>query len=177
MDDFVKPTKIISSVKAKTTASRTHPYKPDSDQIKDICCYPREQLPLGAIFTSAITGHQVSEKARSTSYFASRNAKLAVQHTQNLAMPTGPAPPRQIFRNCVVYVNGYMGPTISDLELRKRLCVHGASVVGGLARRSVTHVILGPLGLAGGKVQKEMEVRKAGVKYVTVDWYKVGELG
>jgi twin BRCT domain len=65
-----------------------------------------------------------------------------------------------------------MGPLISDLELKKRLARHGARVVTNLGRKSVTHVILGPNGLAAGKIQKEMLARKAGVKYVTVDWYK-----
>jgi len=69
-----------------------------------------------------------------------------------------------------VYVNGYMGPTISDLELKKRLTRHGARVVANFGRKSVTHVILGPTGLASAKIQKEMSARKTGVKYVTVDW-------
>ena len=63
-----------------------------------------------------------------------------------------------------------MGPLMSDLELKKKLTRHGASVVANFGRRTCTHVILGPNGLAGGKVQKEMLARNAGVKYVTVDW-------
>lgn len=65
-----------------------------------------------------------------------------------------------------------MGPLISDLELKKRLARHGARVVTNFGRKNVTHVILGPNGLAAGKIQKEMLARKAGVKYVTVDWYE-----
>jgi len=65
-----------------------------------------------------------------------------------------------------------MGPLISDLELKKQLTRHGARVVTNFGRKNVTHVILGPNGLAAGKIQKEMLARKAGVKYVTVDWYK-----
>ena len=64
-----------------------------------------------------------------------------------------------------------MGPLISDLELKKRLARHGAQVVTNFGRKSVTHVILGPNGLAGGKIQKEMLAKKVAVKYVTVDWY------
>jgi len=76
----------------------------------------------------------------------------------------------ELFRNCCVYVNGYMGPTISDLELKKRLTQHGARVVANFGRKSVTHVILGPNGLASGKIQKEITARNTGVKYVTVHW-------
>ena len=70
-----------------------------------------------------------------------------------------------------MYINGYMGPLVSDIELKRRLSRHGARVVTNFGRKSVTHVILGPNGLAGGKIQKEMLARKVGVKYVTVDWY------
>jgi hypothetical protein len=64
-----------------------------------------------------------------------------------------------------------MGPLISDLELKRQLARHGAQVVANFGRKRVTHVILGPNGLAGGKIQKEMLARKSGIKYVTVDWY------
>jgi len=63
-----------------------------------------------------------------------------------------------------------MGTLVSDIELKKKLARHGARVVTNFGRKSVTHVILGPNGLAGGKIQKEMLARKVGVKYVTVDW-------
>jgi hypothetical protein len=38
-------------------------------------------------------------------------------------------PSPAIFRNCCVYINGYMGPFVSDIELKKRLSRHGARVV------------------------------------------------
>lgn len=66
----------------------------------------------------------------------------------------------EIFRNCCIYINGYMGPSVSDLELKKRLVRHGARVVTNFGKRNVTHVILGPNRLAGGKIQKEMLTRK-----------------
>ena len=69
-----------------------------------------------------------------------------------------------------------MGPTVSDIELKKRLACHGARVVTNFGRKSVTHVILGPNGLAGGKIQKEMVAKKGSVKYVTVDWYALFEV-
>jgi hypothetical protein len=175
MDQFLKPIKPVIPTTNKSKSTRCHPYKSKEDLLKEICCATR---PVGNIFTSSITGHQVSQgPGRSTSYFQSRNQKLASQFsrpTSPLSDTTTNTPPRvpEIFRNCCVYINGYMGPLISDLELKKRLARHGARVVTNLGRKSVTHVILGPNGLAAGKIQKEMLARKVGVKYVTVDWYK-----
>jgi len=174
MDKFVKPTKPDSTAKSKSSTTRHHPYKSQQDLLKEKCTAPR---PIGNVFTSSSTGHQVSQGAggRSTTYFASRNVKLASQFKR----PTSPltdvatTPNRgdaEIFRNCCVYINGYMGPLVSDLELKKKLARHGGRVVTNFGRRSCTHVILGPNGLAGGKIQKEMLARKVGVKYVTVDW-------
>jgi hypothetical protein len=173
MDRFVKPIKSTSSTttKSKMSITRNHPYKSRQDLLKEKCCAPRS---VGDICTFSSTGHQVSQGpgSRSTSYFQSRNLKLACQFNQPStdATSTQPSQP-EIFRNCCVYINGYMGPLISDLELKKRLARHGARVVTNFSRKSVTHVILGPTGLAGGKIQKEMLARKGGVKYVTVNWY------
>ena len=173
MDRFVKPIKSTSSTttKSKTSTTRNHPYKSRQDLLKEKCCAPR---PVGNIFTSSSTGHQVPQGpgGRSTSYFHSRNLKLACQFNRPSTDITNTQPSQpEIFRNCCVYINGYMGPLISDLELKKRLAGHGAQVVANFGRKRVTHVILGPNGLAGGKIQKEMSARKVGVKYVTVDWY------
>jgi hypothetical protein len=167
MDAFVKPIKPASTAKTKSTNQRPHPYKSHADLLKEKCCVPR---PIGNICdTSSSTGHQVSQgPGKATSYFRSRNVKLAQQFKNDSAAET--TRDGDLFRNCCVYVNGYMGPTISDLELKKRLAQHGARVVAHFGRKSVTHVILGPNGLASGKIQKEMLARKMGVKYVTVDW-------
>lgn len=193
MEQFLKPIKGPDVPTAKSTELRAHPYKSKQDLLKEKCCAPR---PMGNVFTSSSTGHQVSQGkgGRSTSYFASRNLKLARQFKQPTIVPLSTSgsvtlesspsgstpgvladstvqPSPQIFRNCSVYINGYMGPLVSDIELKKRLAQHGARVVTNFGRKSVTHVILGPNGLAGGKIQKEMLAKKMGVKYVTVDWY------
>ncbi|KAH8671002.1 hypothetical protein BX600DRAFT_509717 [Xylariales sp. PMI_506] len=89
--------------------------------------------------------------------------------------------PRKLFEGVVVYVNGSTHPLISDHKLKHVLAEHGASMSIHLARRQVTHVILGrPAsgagsgaggGLAGGKLQKEIsKVRGHGVKFVSVEW-------
>lgn len=194
MDRFVKPVKSTSStVKAKSSGVRSHPYKSQEDLIKEKCCIPR--VGTGNIFLSSCTGHQVAQgPGKATSHFTSRNAKLARQLKQKTLTSTpivpsstdnsgdsdqvseategeGPCCEGKIFRNCSIYVNGYMGTRISDIELKRKLVQNGARVVFNFGRKSVTHVILGANGLAGGKIQKEMESRKNGVKYVTVDWY------
>ncbi|XWW96322.1 hypothetical protein V2A60_004295 [Cordyceps javanica] len=50
---------------------------------------------------------------------------------------------KQIFAGLVVYVNGSTAPLVSDHRLKALLAAHGARVALHLARRQVTHVILG----------------------------------
>lgn len=90
---------------------------------------------------------------------------------------------RRILDGLVVYVNGSTHPAISDHRLKRVLVENGARVALHLARRQVTHVILGrPAragggagaggGLAGGKLEREIRrVGGCGVKYVGVEWY------
>ena len=86
-----------------------------------------------------------------------------------------------IFSGLCVYVNGSTAPAIGDHRLKHLLAEHGARVSIALARRSVTHVIVGKAndgrgggaggGLAGGKIEREIRrVRGAGVKFVRVEW-------
>jgi hypothetical protein len=91
---------------------------------------------------------------------------------------TTPKPP-QIFASLTFYINGSTAPLISDHKLKRLLAAHGATIALGLARRSVTHVILGTEsarggvggGLAGTKIQKEV-ARTGGkpVRFVGVEW-------
>ena len=169
MDDFVKSTKSISSAKLnRSVSARSHPYRSRHDIVNEICC---ASYPARNVSTSSCRGHQASQgSGRRTSYFQSRNNKLAHQFKARLSDSQQPSEP-QIFRNCCIYINGYMGTSISDIELRRRLAIHGATIVANFGRKSVTHVILGPNGLAGTKIQKEMLAKKIPVKYVTVEWY------
>lgn len=97
--------------------------------------------------------------------------------------PTSPAPSRKrkIFHGLQMYINGSTAPLVSDHRLKQLLVQHGAGVCISLARRTVTHVILGTPnsgggggaggGLAARKMQKEISrVRGCGVKYVGVEW-------
>ncbi|EZF10628.1 hypothetical protein H112_08138 [Trichophyton rubrum D6] len=102
---------------------------------------------------------------------------------------------KRIFANLTIYINGSTMPLISDHKLKNMLVDHGAKISIGLARRSVTHVILGDPngagevesggagkaarnsqpgaggGLAAGKMQREISrVSGMGVKFVGVEW-------
>lgn len=83
--------------------------------------------------------------------------------------------PRQIFRGLTMYINGSTMPLISDHKLKQLFVQHGGNSSLGLARRTVTHVILGEPGRGGGlaatKIQKEnTTVRGKGIKYVSAKW-------
>ena len=82
------------------------------------------------------------------------------------------ARPRKLLDGVVIYVNGSTHPLISDHRLKRVLVEHGARMAMHLARRSVTHVIVGAQGrLAGGKIEKEVRrLRGCGVKFVGVEW-------
>ncbi|TKA73866.1 hypothetical protein B0A55_04479 [Friedmanniomyces simplex] len=90
-------------------------------------------------------------------------------------------PPPQIFRNCTFYINGSTAPTISDHKVKHLLSAHGGHLSISLARRTVTHVIVGRPnsaggsggGLAGSKIQKEVTRklgRGDGVRFVRAEW-------
>ncbi|OAQ97620.1 hypothetical protein LLEC1_04797 [Akanthomyces lecanii] len=93
----------------------------------------------------------------------------------------GGAAGRQLFDGLVVYINGSTFPLISDHKLKTALAAHGARIAIHLARRQVTHVILGrPAGaaaagcgggLAGTKMDREIRrLGGKGIKYVGVEW-------
>lgn len=90
-----------------------------------------------------------------------------------------PTTTTKIFTNCTIYVNGTTAPAISDLVLKRLLCTHGASIATMLARRIVTHVILGKPssaggaggGLAAGKLHKELMKNGKPIKFVSVQWW------
>ncbi|KAK4645368.1 hypothetical protein QC761_200880 [Podospora bellae-mahoneyi] len=94
--------------------------------------------------------------------------------TKSLSAPASPE--KGIFDNLVIYINGSTYPAISDHMLKHLLATNGASVALHLAKKQVTHVILGKSSFAGGglaaqKLQKEIKtIRGRGVKFVSVDW-------
>lgn len=90
-----------------------------------------------------------------------------------------PTPKKGIFTGTTVYVNGSTLPLISDHRLKHLLVTGGATLALSLERKSVTHVIVGrpcsgPAGsgggLAGGKLNREIERAGGQVKVVNADW-------
>ncbi|RAO71179.1 uncharacterized protein BHQ10_007191 [Talaromyces amestolkiae] len=94
-----------------------------------------------------------------------------------------------IFASLTFYINGSTYPTISDHKLKRLVAEEGGNISLYLARKSVTHVILGAAAssshgggsgrktgglLSAGKMQKEVLAKTSGfgkgVKYVNVEW-------
>lgn len=116
---------------------------------------------------------------------ATPDEKLPITSTSTSTTATKP----KIFTGINVYINGSTGPGISDLRLRKLVAEHGGGVSNGLARCSVTHVVIpsscsslptastasaGGGGLSAAKLQKEI-VNKTGrggksIKFVNSNW-------
>jgi hypothetical protein len=166
---------------------------------------PRNQLIFDP-WNSASTGHQRSDAAYNANstgpWRAVRTKKLTGQFRGearpaseprpgffNPAVEAEPEPEpdplplpltdkkNSIFTNLTFYINGSTYPLISDRRLKSLLCQHGGCIALGLARRSVTHVILGTqsarTSLAAGKRQKEIVTAGKGVKFVRAEWYVV----
>ncbi|CAG5185806.1 uncharacterized protein ALTATR162_LOCUS11408 [Alternaria atra] len=86
---------------------------------------------------------------------------------------------KQIFAGLCFYLNGSTLPLVSDHKLKQLCAAHGARQSISLARRTVTHVILGRVNASGGaggglaatKIQKEI-ARTGGkaVKFINAEW-------
>lgn len=89
-------------------------------------------------------------------------------------------PNKTLFSGTTFYVNGSTLPQISDHKLKHLLVSHGARISIAMARKTVSHVIVGQPGAAGTgaggglsarKLQQEIERGGwRGVKVVSVDW-------
>ncbi|MCJ1352725.1 MAG: hypothetical protein MMC33_002709 [Icmadophila ericetorum] len=121
------------------------------------------------------------------------NVLLKDPHSAHSPLDLEEQPP-QIFANLNVYINGSTYPVIGDHRLKQLLATHGATVNISLARRTITHVILGTPntrlkdkdyglggkekvrigaggGLAASKIEKEIKrIRGESVKFVGVEW-------
>lgn len=144
-------------------------------------------------------GHRVPDVQQTTQEQPPRRsvvemlAKPGLMKTQSAVPPPPPVVAddedqgrtgTRIFDGLVVYVNGSTFPLVSDHTLKTALATHGARVSLHLARRQVTHVILGrPAGggssaavgcgggLAGTKMDREIRrIGGQGIKYVGVEW-------
>ncbi|KAJ5621239.1 hypothetical protein N7528_006022 [Penicillium herquei] len=96
------------------------------------------------------------------------------------------APDTKIFAGMTVFINGSTLPLISDHKLKQLLVKHGAKISIYMARKTVSHVIIGQpntdkvtengLGAGGGLSARKLQQEIArggwkGVKIISVDWY------
>lgn len=90
------------------------------------------------------------------------------------------SPSSNLFAGTTIYINGSTLPQISDHKLKALLAAHGATIAIAMARKTVSHIIIGQPGttgqgagggLAAGKLQSEIERGGwKGVRIVSVDW-------
>jgi hypothetical protein len=112
---------------------------------------------------------------------------VAATPTSTTSIPANESPTNltssksTVFAGTTVYINGSTLPQISDHKLKHLLTSHGARVSSFMARKSVSHVIIGQPsstsagaggGLSARKLQLEIERGGwKGVRVVGVDWY------
>lgn len=90
----------------------------------------------------------------------------------------------KIFAGATIFVNGSTLPLISDHKLKQLLVKHGAQISIYLARKSVSHMIIGQpntgneadLGAGGGLSARKLQQEIArggwkGVKIISAEWY------
>ena len=109
-----------------------------------------------------------ADEGTRTRYLDSRTAKVNQQ--MNGYVEAQRMQRSSILRSCTVYINGNTGDKVSDYRLKQLVVAHGGRVAYGLARRSVTHVILGPTGLATSKMQHEQKISGIRIHFVNVHW-------
>ncbi|KAJ5730237.1 uncharacterized protein N7483_004745 [Penicillium malachiteum] len=94
-------------------------------------------------------------------------------------------PDTKIFAGMTIFINGSTLPLISDHKLKQLLVKHGAQISIYMARKTVSHVIIGQpntdkvtengLGAGGGLSARKLQQEIArggwkGVKIISVDW-------
>lgn len=105
--------------------------------------------------------------------------------SEDAALLSKPNP--RLFAGTCIFLNGSTLPQISDHKLKRLLVAHGAQISISMARKTVTHVIVGQpngpsgcasstIGAGGGLSASKLQQEIArggwkGVKVVGVDWY------
>lgn len=102
---------------------------------------------------------------------------------QGFSHTVAPVSTSNIFSGTTVFVNGSTMPWVSDHKLKHLLVSHGAKVSISMARKTVSHIIIGQpntgdgpgLGAGGGLSARKLQQEIArggwkGVKVVGVDW-------
>lgn len=118
---------------------------------------------------------------KSTSALDESRDKVSSRSSSETAS-TSSRPPK-IFAGMTVFINGSTLPLISDHKLKQLLIQHGAQVSIFMARKSVSHMIVGQpnagaeAGGAGGGLSArklQQEIARGGwkgVKITSVEWY------
>ncbi|KAK6361402.1 hypothetical protein TWF730_005134 [Orbilia blumenaviensis] len=89
-----------------------------------------------------VSGTDGALKPATASNNMTEGSKGTTQATSAVSGSETPKP-KQIFKNCTIYINGNTSLSgVSDVELKRLLTSHGAVVSYHLARRQVTHIIL-----------------------------------
>jgi hypothetical protein len=106
--------------------------------------------------------------------------KRTTAKTPSPTLPTTNPSSSNLFTGTTIYINGSTLPQISDHKLKALLAAHGATIAITMARKTVSHIIIGQPGttgqgagggLAGGKLQSEIERGGwKGFRVVGVDW-------
>jgi hypothetical protein len=106
--------------------------------------------------------------------------KRTTAKTPSPTLPTTNPSSSKLFTGTTIYINGSTLPQISDHKLKALLAAHGATIAIAMARKTVSHIIIGQPGttgqgagggLAGGKLQSEIERGGwKGFRVVGVDW-------
>ncbi|KAK6539626.1 hypothetical protein TWF694_009833 [Orbilia ellipsospora] len=95
--------------------------------------------------TDTTTTTTTASKGRNSTFVEDNTLKSApaTSTTHTTTTKEESPKPKQIFKNCTIYINGNTSLSgISDVELKRLLTSHGATVSYHLARRQVTHIIL-----------------------------------
>ncbi|KAJ6134352.1 hypothetical protein N7523_000674 [Penicillium sp. IBT 18751x] len=134
-----------------------------------------------SISTSKPPIDRPSNLATSTLLSTSLSTSTSISTTDPISTTDSTRPQSRIFAGTTVYVNGSTMPQISDHRLKHLLVSHGARISTFMARKTVSHIIIGQPsstssgaggGLSARKLQQEIERGGwKGIKIVGVDWY------
>ncbi len=128
-------------------------------------------------YVSASTGHQQSNRgggtveSGGTSWMKLRASKLQEQAAAEAASAAaGGQKGSELFRNVVVYINGYTGSGVTNRELIRLVHAHGGSVYYNMCA-AVTHTV-STMALSGKKTDDHLRRRSAsgGSRLVTPQW-------
>jgi hypothetical protein len=130
--------------------------------------------------STTTTGTPPNPTSKSDSEPQSNQSRQTTTKTPSTTLPTNNPSSSKLFTGTTIYINGSTLPQISDHRLKALLAAHGATIAIGMARKTVSHIIIGQPGttgqgagggLAAGKLQREIDRGGwKGVRIVGVDW-------